>query len=372
MSLKNIKEIKVKSNPRKDFGNMKELTASIKEHGILEPLLITKGKELVAGERRLKAAKLLGLKQVPVTIINSKMVEEIKLVENLQRKDLNPIEEGEAFKKLIGKEILNKKEFSKKIGKTVEYVERRLALCDAKPEVKEALIKRKIELGHAAILSRMDDKNQVKTLKNIIKDNRSVQDIEYALEHDSTKELDNAAFDKKDCSGCKHNGSQQTLLIDSGDAVKGQCLNPTCFQTKTFQYVQKETKKLQEKGINVLTEKKLEKIEGAEEIRSYNTEEYKKALKNLDKKPDVYAVVLKQDHSGGVEKEIYQIKKEIEKVTVEKASKQLNLNRKEKLQMKVNDFKRTFWIDTSARLLEEGSRKAKAIIPLSCNFFVSF
>ncbi len=379
MGIKNTKEIKVVSNPRKDFGDMEELKASIEEHGILEPLLITKGKKLIAGERRLKAAKELGLKQVPVTIINSDMVEEIKLVENLQRKNLNPIEEGEAFKKYlkVRQEHANAKKYDRakaveqlaqKLGKKPDYIERRLMLTMATPKVQEALIKRKIQLGHAAVLARVDNKKQNSALKHIIDYDTSVNDVTDSLDDDIMKDLDRANFDKTGCKNCPYNGSEQTLLIDSGDVVKGNCLRPQCYLRKVSEWVQKETEVLKKQGIVVLTDEKIKEIKGAFEVNTYHEDKYKKAVNNLTKKPDMYVVVFhKPEYGDTIEKQIWQIKEESQRgQTKEQFSKaeekRLNLSRKEKLQLKVRDFKRTFLINTSAELLKEGSKKAKVVI----------
>lgn len=115
-----------KSNPRKDFGDMNELVASIKEHGILEPILVTKENELISGERRLRAAAILNIEKVPIKILETDSVtnEEIKIVENLQRKDLNPVEEGEAFQKYIKETKKSEEHLAKRLGKSVDYITR--------------------------------------------------------------------------------------------------------------------------------------------------------------------------------------------------------------------------------------------------------
>ena len=129
-----IKNIVVKSNPRTDFGDIDELAASVKAKGVMEPLLVKKlddGKvELIAGERRLKAAKAAGLKKVKYTYFegDDTEIEEAKLEENMHRKDLNPVEEAKAFQKYIDTTKRSIDTLAQKISKPKLYVERRLEL----------------------------------------------------------------------------------------------------------------------------------------------------------------------------------------------------------------------------------------------------
>jgi ParB family chromosome partitioning protein len=173
--------------PRQDFGNdnLKELVLSIKEHGILQPLIaIAKDDkyELIAGERRLRASKLAGLKTVPLIVrgVDKQEKLELALIENLQRQDLSPLETAIAYKKLMEEFKLTQEQVAKKVGKSRPSITNTLRLLNLPQEVKEALMSRKITEAHAKlILSLKDEKEQISLFKKITQQNLNV--------HDSTK-----------------------------------------------------------------------------------------------------------------------------------------------------------------------------------------
>jgi len=180
---------KIKKNPyqpRKNFDRAKlqELAGSIKQHGILQPLVVSKkGEEyyLVAGQRRLEAAKMAGLSEVPVIIRStSKQTDlELALVENLQRDNLNPIEKAYAFKKLIDEFNFVQEDVAKKIGKSREVVANALRLLNLPAEIQRAILENKISEGHGrAILALSDNEKQLLLLKEILKNNLSVRQTE--------------------------------------------------------------------------------------------------------------------------------------------------------------------------------------------------
>ncbi len=181
---------KIKRNPhqpRKSFDRtrLQELADSIKEHGILQPLVVTKVKDgefqLIAGERRLEAAKIVGLSEVPTIIRESSEQEklELALVENLQRDNLNPIEKAYAFKKLIGEFNFIQQDVAKKIGKSREAVANTLRLLDLPAEIQRAVLNNKITEGHGrAILTLPDIEKQLLLFKEIIKNKLSVRQAE--------------------------------------------------------------------------------------------------------------------------------------------------------------------------------------------------
>lgn len=146
--------------PRDDFshGNLEDLVNSIKEHGILEPLLVTKktdGRyELISGERRLRAAKILNLKQVPAIVRKAEDLEklELALIENLQRQDLNSIEEAEGYKQLMDSFGLTQEETAKRVGKSREAVANTLRLLSLSVEMQVALAAGKITPTHGRLL----------------------------------------------------------------------------------------------------------------------------------------------------------------------------------------------------------------------------
>ena len=203
----------IKSNsdqPRKSFDDEKiaELAQSIKEHGIIQPILLNKDGDnyvIVAGERRWRAAKSLGLKEVPAIIMDltEKDVLEISLIENIQRQDLNPIEEALAYKKLLKDFDLTQDELSKRIGKSrvaISNTIRLTALCDT---VKQYLIDEVISEGHGrALLSIEDPKIQAEIAQKVIDEKLSVRELEKLIKFikldkkpkDKVRELNNPYY----------------------------------------------------------------------------------------------------------------------------------------------------------------------------------
>ncbi len=172
--------------PRKKFDDEKliQLSESIKEHGIVQPIIVRKEDntyKIVAGERRWRAARLAGLTSIPVIVkeLSNRQVMEMALIENIQREDLNPIEEAEAYEKLINEYNMTQEELSKSIGKnrsTIANIIRLLSLCD---KVKEHLINGEITSGHARALLSLDNKElQEKICKEVIEKSLNVRETE--------------------------------------------------------------------------------------------------------------------------------------------------------------------------------------------------
>ncbi|MEW6408033.1 MAG: ParB/RepB/Spo0J family partition protein [Patescibacteria group bacterium] len=171
---------KIKTNPhqpRKNFDQIKleELAESIRRHGILQPLLVSKKQdgqyELLVGERRFLAAKTAGLAKIPVIIkdVTSQQKIELALVENIQRHDLNSLEQAQAFKKLAEEFGLTQEEIAKKVGKSRPEVANILRLLTLPAEIQKAISDEKITFGHAkAILGIEDGKKQLEMLSQII------------------------------------------------------------------------------------------------------------------------------------------------------------------------------------------------------------
>lgn len=172
--------------PRKNFDDEKllQLSESIKQHGIVQPIIVRREDntyKIVAGERRWRAARLAGLISVPVIIkdVTNKQVMEMALIENIQREDLNPIEEAEAYERLINEYDMTQEELSKSIGKnrsTIANIIRLLALCE---KVKNFLINGEISSGHARALLAIEDKEvQEKLCNEIIEKSINVRETE--------------------------------------------------------------------------------------------------------------------------------------------------------------------------------------------------
>lgn len=179
----------IRSNPyqpRKDFDSdaLKEIAESIKQHGVIQPIIVKKsikGYELIAGERRTRASKMAGKDTIPAIIkdFDDQQMMEIALIENIQREDLNPIEEAEAFSKIISSYNLTQEEAATKFGKSRSYITNLLGLMNLPEQVKEYVKTKKISMGHARVLSKLSDQTQIIDLANqIIEDGLSVRDIE--------------------------------------------------------------------------------------------------------------------------------------------------------------------------------------------------
>ena len=174
------------SQPRKKFDQeqMEELAESIKLHGVLQPLLVQKKDglyEIIAGERRWRAAKLAGLKEVPVVIRQYTPQEsmEVALIENLQREDLNPIEEAKAYQKLIQEFGLKQEEIAAKVAKNRTTITNATRLLKLDEGIQNMVIENVISSGHArALLGLEDPEMQLKAAKMIMEDKLSVRETE--------------------------------------------------------------------------------------------------------------------------------------------------------------------------------------------------
>lgn len=183
----NISEIR--SNPYQprihfDEDALKELSESIKIHGVLEPIIVKKsikGYELVAGERRTKASKLAGMETIPAIIkdFNDQEMMEIALLENIQREDLSPIEEAQAYKNFMTKMNMTQEEIATRFGKSRSHITNLLGLLTLPNEVQKDVINGSLSMSHARVLSKLEDKEQIMNLASEIKEKGlSVRDLE--------------------------------------------------------------------------------------------------------------------------------------------------------------------------------------------------
>ena len=197
--------------PRKDFNEqqLQELSDSIKEKGIIEPLLVRRtgiGYELIAGERRLRASKLAGLKEVPIIVRDATEGEslELAIIENIQREDLNAIEEAEAYKNLMERFGLSQDEAAKKVGKERATVANYLRLLKLSPEIKDELKKGTISMGHAKVLLSLDGTASQRDLcKKIIQKGLSVRETEQTIKSSIKSEKKDIGSDNKKTSDLK-------------------------------------------------------------------------------------------------------------------------------------------------------------------------
>ncbi len=187
--IKMIKLSELRSNPyqpRKIFKEeaLEELASSIKEHGVFQPIIVKpsiKGYEIIAGERRVKASTMAGLKEIPAIIreFNDEEMMEIALLENLQRENLTSIEEANAYKKLCVALNLTQEQLAKRVGKSRSYITNTIGLLNLPKETQNLINENKISMGHAKILSKLEDPYQIKELTDkIITDEISVRELE--------------------------------------------------------------------------------------------------------------------------------------------------------------------------------------------------
>ena len=210
-----------RSQPRKHFDESKlqELAESIKEKGILEPLVVRRtdqGYELIIGERRWRAAQKAGLREVPVIVREAEGREalEISLIENLQREDLNPIEAAEAFKHLIEEFNISQEDLSKRMGKDRTTITNTLRLLKLPLEVRNQLLQNRITSGHArAILSLENRERQKELCALIVKKGLSVREAEAVAKRWSEKP-------KKTIPSVKRKGDLESQLGSLQDSLR--------------------------------------------------------------------------------------------------------------------------------------------------------
>jgi ParB family chromosome partitioning protein len=184
--------------PRKIFDEdaLRELSESIKENGVFQPIIVKKsikGYEIIAGERRVKASALAGLETIPAIIRNftDEEMMQIALLENLQRENLNAIEEANAYKAMIDSLGITQEELSKKLGKSRSHVTNMIGLLRLPNNVQDLVLHGKISMGHARVLSKLSDDEKVENLAGrIIKEDLSVRALE-SLASTEEKEIKN-------------------------------------------------------------------------------------------------------------------------------------------------------------------------------------
>jgi ParB family chromosome partitioning protein len=179
-----------RSQPRQFFSEsgIKELADSIREKGILQPLLVKhqSGRyQLIAGERRLRAAQLVGLDEIPAIVMNQMTDSEaiqLALIENIQREDLTPLEEAEAYAKLLESASMTREELATRLGKDRSTIANSIRLLALPDEVKDLVNEGKVSASHArAILALPDSRKQIEVARRIAESNLSVREIEYVV-----------------------------------------------------------------------------------------------------------------------------------------------------------------------------------------------
>ena len=204
--LMNINKVEPnREQPRKKFDEdaLLELSESIKQFGVLQPLLVTKKDdyyEIIAGERRWRAAKLAGVKEVPVIIgkYTDQEIMEISLIENIQREDLNPIEEAQAYKKLLTEFNLKQDEVAERVSKSRTAVTNAMRLLKLNEKVQQMLIDEMLTTGHArALLAIEDQEKQYEVAQKIFDEKLSVRDTEKLVKNIQNEKEENTSNKKQ-------------------------------------------------------------------------------------------------------------------------------------------------------------------------------
>ena len=320
-----VEKIEVVENVRKHFdaAAMKELTESIRHNGVLVPLLLAKnGKpgvyRLIAGERRLRAAKALDLKAVPAQIVeaDAAKLEELQVLENLHRADLGPIEEARAFKKLLdgGKHTIES--LAKQVDKSVKYVTRSVRLLELPKKAVQAIEKGTITPEHGHQILRVPEERREALVEFAITPKwggviRTIHELASEIENRVEKDLAKACFPKDReyagqlaCAACPFNTGNQNVLFEG--ATAGKCTNGGCFTKKTNFFLKEFKEKAAKQfdglkcvgmgsaGYNGLSEIKGAVVLSAEEAKS----EKVKALIEKDPAAFGFAVVKPSAYSG--------------------------------------------------------------------------
>lgn len=218
--------------PRLNFdeSTLNELASSIKEHGIIQPLILRRLEdkyEIIAGERRFKAAKMAGLMGVPaiITKMDDNKSAEVAIVENVQRKDLSAIEEAKSYKALLDKGYLTQEELAKKMGLSQSAISNKLRLLSLSDAVQDALMDGKISERHARSLLQINDsEEQEKWLKTIIDERLTVKDLDKRLKDTLRKEgkIDEVPLvaDTPDIKAIKEKATDIMSVINNDNTVQ--------------------------------------------------------------------------------------------------------------------------------------------------------
>ena len=182
--------------PRKNFDEeaLNELASSIKEHGVFQPIIVKKsikGYEIIAGERRVRASKMAGKTTIPAIIkdFSDDEMMQIALLENLQRENLTAIEEAKAYKSIIESLNITQDELAKKVGKSRSHITNILGLLKLPASVQDMVLYNKISMGHARVLSKLDDKEKIEDLASkIVDEDLSVRTLESMIYDNKTTE----------------------------------------------------------------------------------------------------------------------------------------------------------------------------------------
>lgn len=229
--------VKSTFNPRKHFDKSKitELSESIKRDGVIQAIVVrpkAECYEVVAGERRYRAAKLAGLESIPVTIkeLDDEAAIRFATKENLERQNMSAIEESFAARTALTLVGGDRKAACATLSWTEQKLNKRLLLLNLCDAGQKALMKNKIHIGHAELLSSLSEENQENAITSIIEKDVTVEELKTKLAA-FAYQLSTAIFNTDECNGCPNNSSTQFALFEESIG-EGQCMNPICYEEK--------------------------------------------------------------------------------------------------------------------------------------------
>lgn len=268
-----------KTNPRRHFdkAKLKDLAASVKAHGVLEPILVRPqpgtaigaGKfEIIAGERRYRASKLAELFEIPVIVkhLNDEQTLELQVIENVQRDDLHPLEEAQGYGDLVKIFKHTQDDIAAKVGKSKSYIAQRMKLLDLVPSARKLFLEGKLTASTALIVARIaDPQRQAEAAKEVATGQGWAMSTAEARRHIADRyllDLSKAPFDTKDaalaecgaCTACPKRTGNQTALFE--DIAKGDhCLDSSCYQAKATAHSSRLIAAAEKNGQRVITGK---------------------------------------------------------------------------------------------------------------------
>lgn len=371
----------------REEGDITELKNSIAALGILQPLLINEKNELIAGHRRLKAAKELGLKTVPVQIYGIDMEYEAKVSENMHRKNMTGFEEAKVFKDYQDKNRCTIEKLAERFCKTPGYIQRRLDLLKLIPEAVKAFEEKKIEIGHASLLGQMTKEQQKVSLNEILDNDLTVQNFSDQIRWMQKIDFENVMFRPRD-------NEQRTLIDAIGPELfpkednTDSFLGNAAFRKEVAQYAESEREKLRAKGIKVYasTEDLLKEHPNAAEIRSYDNNYVKivKSLPGSDKYGIVVDLRVNEYGSANFDRDVYRFEpvpekekkaakeekeKKMSQEELDQASEMLEKSKHDKLQSAVDLYKHQLLGLEIEKRIKPGTKEAKVITKWCLNRF---
>ncbi len=221
--------------PRKKFDDaaLKELAESIKEHGVFQPIIVKKsikGYEIIAGERRVRASKLAGLETIPAIIrqFSDSQMMEIALLENLQRENLNAIEEATAYKTMLEHLGLTQDDLAKKVGKSRSHITNMLGLLRLPKETQEMIEEGNLSMGHARVLSKLEDTSKIVLLADrVAKEKLSVRDLEKLADDNTLMRVNQIKREKHTNHEFKYVEDMLKDKLDTKVRIKGHKIEIT-------------------------------------------------------------------------------------------------------------------------------------------------